>query len=163
MCRVSPEELPPRVTLARNQAEDLRLLLGAVHIPAVSAELKPFALVVEDDVANCDALTEALKTRGRSARSASTAEVEAVRLARSLNPDLVVIDYRLPDITGAEVCRRRGEDPETEGLPVIAVIGFARRTPKRWMPQPMQCSPSPAVSILLLPQRACSFRSKAEA
>ena len=112
----------PNRDAARNQAEYLRLLLGTGHTPAVSAELKPFALVVEDDVANCDALTEALKTVGVRALGVHSGG-EAVRLARALTPDLVVIDYRLPDITGAEVCRRLREDPETEALPVIAVTG----------------------------------------
>jgi CheY-like chemotaxis protein len=110
----------PTRDAARNQAEYLRLLLGAGHVPAIDAELKPFALVVEDDVANCDALTEALKTVGIRALGVHSG-AEAVRLARSLTPDLVVIDYRLPDITGAEVCRLLRADPETETLPVIAV------------------------------------------
>ena len=107
---------------ARNQAEYLRLLLSADHMPVVSAELRPFALVVEDDVENCDALTEALKLVGIRALGVHRG-MEAVRLARALTPDLIVIDYRLPDISGAEVCRRLRNDPETEALPVIAVTG----------------------------------------
>jgi CheY-like chemotaxis protein len=110
----------PTRDAARNQAEYLRLLLSADHIPAVNAELKPFALVVEDDLQNCEALTEALKTVGVRALGVHSGG-EAVRLARALTPDLVVIDYRLPDISGAEVCRRLRSDPETEGLPIIAV------------------------------------------
>ena len=112
----------PNRDAARNQAEYLRLLMSADHIPAVSTELKPFALVVEDDVNNCEALTEALRTVGVRALGVHTG-AEAVRLARALTPDLVVIDYRLPDISGAEVCRRLRNDPETEALPVIAVTG----------------------------------------
>lgn len=107
---------------ARNEAEYLRLLLSADSIPAPSAELKPFALVVEDDLNNCDALTEALKTVGVRALGVQTG-TEAVKLARALMPDLVVIDYRLPDMNGAEVCRRLRESPDTEPLPIIAVTG----------------------------------------
>ena len=112
----------PTRDAARNQAEYLRLLLSADHMPVVSAELKPFALVVEDDVENCDALTEALKLVGVRALGVHSG-LEALRLARALTPDLVVIDYRLPDISGAEVCRRLRYDPETEALPIIAVTG----------------------------------------
>ena len=112
----------PSRDAARNQAEYLRLLLGAGHIPAATSELKPFALVVEDDEENCDALIEALKTIGVRALGVHSGS-EGVRLARSLMPDLVVIDYRLPDISGAEVCRRLRADAETETLPVIAVTG----------------------------------------
>jgi CheY-like chemotaxis protein len=107
---------------ACNQAEYLRLLLGAGHVPVIGVHLKPFALVVEDDEANCDALTDALKTLGVRALGVHSG-AEAIRLARDLTPDLVVIDHRLPDISGAEVCRRLREDPETEKLPVIAVTG----------------------------------------
>lgn len=107
---------------ARNEAEYLRLMLSADHMPASNAELKPFALVVEDDVGNCDALTDALKTVGVRALGVHSGR-EAVRLARALTPDLVVVDYRLPDISGAEVCRRLRDDPETELLPIIAVTG----------------------------------------
>ena len=49
---------------------------------------------------------------------------EAVRLAKALTPDLIVVEYCLPDISGAEVCRRLRSDPETEPLPVIAVTGL---------------------------------------
>lgn len=107
---------------ARNEAEYLRLMLSAESTPAPGAELKPFALVVEDDVGNCDALTEALKTVGIRALGVHSGS-EAVRLAKALVPDLVVVDYRLPDISGAEVCRLLRDDPETEALPIIAVTG----------------------------------------
>lgn len=107
---------------ARNEAEYLRLLLESDSMPLPAAELKPFALVVEDDQDNCDAFAEALKAVGMRALGVNRG-VEAVRLAKALAPDLIVIDHRLPDITGAEVCRRLRDDPETEPLPVIAVTG----------------------------------------
>ena len=112
---------------ARNEAEYLRLLLSADSMPVVNTQLKPFALVVEDDIDNCDALTEALKTAGVRALGVQSG-IEAVRLARALTPDLVVIDYRLPDISGAEVCRRLRDDPETQPLPIVAVTG----SPEAW-------------------------------
>ena len=107
---------------ARNEAEYLRLLLESDSMPLPPAELKPFALVVEDDENNCEAFAEALKAAGMRALGVHRG-VEAVRLAKVLAPDLIVIDHRLPDITGAEVVRRLRDDPETEPLPVIAVTG----------------------------------------
>ena len=105
---------------ARNEAEYLRLLLDADGLAAPSTSLKPFALVIEDDADNCEALAEALKSVGIRALGVGLG-LEGVRLAKALAPDLIVIDHRLPDITGAEVCRRLRDDPETEPLPVIAV------------------------------------------
>lgn len=110
------------VDAARNEAEYLRLMLEADSITPPKGELKPFALVVEDDPDSCEAFTEALKSIGVRAMGVGNGH-EAVRLAKALTPDLIIIDYRLPDITGAEVCRRLREDPETEPLPVIAVTG----------------------------------------
>ena len=107
---------------ARNEAEYLRLLLEADHMPIASAEPKPFALVVEDDPDSCEAFAEALKAIGVRALGVSHG-AEAIRLAKALSPDLIVIDYRLPDITGAEVCRRLRSDADTEPVPIIAVTG----------------------------------------
>ncbi len=107
---------------ARNEAEYLRLLLESGHLHAGTAELKPFALVVDDDVNNCEAFAEALKSVGIRALGVHRG-IEAERLAKALSPDLIVVDYRLPDISGAELCRRLRDDPETEPVPIIAVTG----------------------------------------
>lgn len=107
---------------ARNEAEYLRLLLEAGHLHAGTAELKPFALVVDDDVNNCEAFAEALKSVGIRALGVHRG-IEAERLAKALSPDLIVVDHRLPDISGAELCRRLRDDPETEPVPIIAVTG----------------------------------------
>ena len=107
---------------ASNEAEYLRLLLESDSLPPASAELKPFALVVEDDENNCEAFAEALKGVGFRALGVNRG-AEALRLCKALAPDLVVIDYRLPDMTGAELCRRLREDPDTEPMPIIAVTG----------------------------------------
>ena len=105
---------------AFNEAEYLRLLFESDSLPAPPSALKPFALIVDDDEDNCDAFTEALKSVGIRAL-AVTRGLDGLRLAKALAPDLIIIDHRLPDISGAEVCRRLRDDPETEPVPVIAV------------------------------------------
>lgn len=112
----------PTTEAAVNEAEYLRLLLEADNLPAASAELKPFALVVEDDGDNREAFAEALKSIGIRTLGVGTG-LEGIRLAKALAPDLIVLDHRLPDISGAEVCRRLRDDPETEPVPVLAVTG----------------------------------------
>lgn len=111
----------PSRQAALNEAEYLRLLLHAAHRPgARRGGLKPFVLVIEDDKDNCEALSEALRLSGM--RTLGCARGAAgVELARQLAPDLIVIDYRLPDVSGAEVCRRLRSDPETAPTPIIAV------------------------------------------
>lgn len=107
---------------AHNEAEYLRLLLDSDHLPAGAGELKPFALVVEDDLDSCEAFSQALKSVGIRALGVNSG-TEALRLAKALGPDLIIVDYRLPDINGAEICRRLRDDPETEPVPIIAVTG----------------------------------------
>lgn len=114
----------PTSDAALNEAEYLRLLMGADAIPSAHTQLRPFVLLVDNDAENCDAFAEALRGVGVRALGVNTAH-DALKFARDLTPDLIVIDYTLPDLGGAEVCRRLRDDPETEPLPIIAVTGAA--------------------------------------
>ena len=62
-------------------------------------------LVVEDDAAIADVLRRALRQEGHEVRSAEDG-VEALELAESFAPDLVILDLGLPKLDGVEVCRR---------------------------------------------------------
>jgi DNA-binding response OmpR family regulator len=62
-------------------------------------------LVVEDDAAITDVLRRALRQEGHEVRSAEDG-VEALELAESFVPDLVILDLGLPKLDGVEVCRR---------------------------------------------------------
>ena len=132
---------------ACNEAEYLRLLLEADQLPTAAADLKPFALVVEDDLDNCEAFAEALKSVGMRVLGVNRG-MEAARLAKALSPDLIVVDYRLPDITGAELCRRLRDDPDTEPVPIIAVTGA---------PDAMRADGCVADAILTKPCRMDTF------
>jgi CheY-like chemotaxis protein len=139
------------VDAARNEAEYLRLLLDTDSFAPAIADLKPFALIVEDDSDSCDAYTEALKSINVRAMGVGTG-TEGVRLAKALTPDLIVVDYRLPDITGAEVCRRLREDPITEPVPMIAITG---------MPDALREDGCVADAILTKPCRLDTFLAAA--
>jgi CheY-like chemotaxis protein len=110
----------PTRQAAFNEAEYLRLLLRAASETSPKRGLKPFALVIEDDRDNREALSEALRVSGMRALGCRSGG-DGLSLARELAPDLIVIDYRLPDVSGADVCRRLREDPETASTPIIAV------------------------------------------
>ena len=110
----------PTRQAALNEAEYLRLLLDAAHRPATKRGLRPFALVIEDDRDNRDAFREALRLSGMRALGCSHGS-EGLALARELAPDLIVIDYRLPDVSGAEVCRQLRSEPDVAATPIIAI------------------------------------------
>ncbi|HVW83579.1 MAG TPA: response regulator, partial [Bryobacteraceae bacterium] len=79
---------------------------------------QPLVLNVDDDLAGRYAVGRTLKQSGYDVRDAGTGE-EALRLAAALRPDVILLDIRLPDIDGFEVCRRIRQNPELVGTVII--------------------------------------------
>lgn len=75
-------------------------------------------LIVEDDVDLAEMLKTYFRTHGYDVATASWGE-DAVRMALENVPDVAVLDIRLPDIDGYEVCRRLRQHRLTQNLPVI--------------------------------------------
>src|SRR5260370_12053524 len=51
--------------------------------------------------------------------------LEAINLARDKQPDLILMDIKLPDICGLDVTRRLKQNDLTKSIPIIAVTAFA--------------------------------------
>jgi len=66
-------------------------------------------LVVDDDQVICELVASTLAEHGYQTRRASDAR-EALYLIDRETPDVVILDVRLPDISGYQVCRRIRED-----------------------------------------------------
>ena len=69
----------------------------------------------------------ALEESGFVVVSASTGS-DAITRARHLRPDVVVLDLRLPDMNGWEVCTALKTDPRTDRIPVIVLTAAATST-----------------------------------
>jgi len=78
-------------------------------------------LVVEDDAAIADVLRRVLRQEGHEVRSAEDG-VEALELAESFVPDLVILDLGLPKLDGVEVCRRLRAESDAPILILTARI-----------------------------------------
>lgn len=74
-------------------------------------------LVVDDRPQNRYIMGRALERAGYDVREAATGQ-QALNLAR-IPPHLIVLDVRLPDMDGFEVCRRLKLDPTTAVIPVV--------------------------------------------
>jgi PAS domain S-box-containing protein len=74
-------------------------------------------VVVDDKEGTRYTLARLLRKAGYVVREAATGE-EALRLAAE-KPDLIVLDIKLPDINGLEVCRRVKADPATTAVLVL--------------------------------------------
>ena len=75
-------------------------------------------LVVDDDADIRVAVEETLKMAGYDAGGASTGAGALAEINRQL-PDLVLLDWMLPDVDGPEVCRRLRLAPETARVPIV--------------------------------------------
>jgi two-component system phosphate regulon response regulator PhoB len=80
--------------------------------------LKPYILVVEDEESLATLLQYNLDKEGFRVAVATDGE-EALLLIDEGLPDLVVLDWMLPKVSGVEVCRRLRARPETRNLPII--------------------------------------------
>lgn len=82
--------------------------------------MKDNILAVDDTPASLRLLTDILKDEGYEVRSAISGEL-ALHAAVAHPPDLVLLDIRMPEMDGFEVCRRLKSDPATCAVPVIFV------------------------------------------
>jgi len=78
----------------------------------------PRLLVIDDTPQNARLLEAVLSPQGYSVVLASSGS-DGLEKVRSEEPDLVLLDIVMPDMTGYDVCRRLREDPVTELLPVV--------------------------------------------
>ncbi len=81
-------------------------------------------LVIDDSAMLLSFVEEILGEANYRAVTAPTGE-EGLRMSESEAPDLILLDYVLPDVKGDEVCRRLLQNPVTEKIPVVFMSGFA--------------------------------------
>lgn len=79
---------------------------------------KSHILIVEDDLDLAEMLNAYFRVQGYEVQTAAWGE-DAVRITQEEPPDLVVLDIRLPDIDGYEVCRRLRTHRRTQDVPII--------------------------------------------
>ncbi|MCA9965088.1 MAG: response regulator transcription factor [Anaerolineales bacterium] len=84
----------------------------------VDEKKKQTIFIVEDDVDLCEMLTAYFRVQGYDVKNANRGE-DAVTAIQEVLPDLAVLDIRLPDIDGFEVCRKMREGRRTQNIPVI--------------------------------------------
>ena len=89
-----------------------------------AGQTKPLVMVVEDDAAIATLLRYNLEKSGYRVEEAVDGQEAVTRIAET-KPDLVLLDWMLPTMSGIEVCRQIRRRPETRELPVIMVTARA--------------------------------------
>jgi CheY-like chemotaxis protein len=85
----------------------------------------PVILNVDDDEAGRYVVSRQLKKAGYDIVEAANG-ADALRLAEEHKPDLILLDVRLPDMDGFEVCRRIRANPRISGIPVLQLSASYR-------------------------------------
>lgn len=81
-------------------------------------------LVVEDNTINLELVVALLEQEDCEVLVAETAD-EALSLAQTAHPDLILMDVQLPGMTGYEATHRLKADPATAPIPVVALTAQA--------------------------------------
>lgn len=94
--------------------------------PARGASTKPpkknLILIVDDDPAMRVVLKSIADAKGFATLEAANGQ-EAIALALSEKPSLVLLDLQMPVLNGLEAVRQMKQDPESKDIPVIAITG----------------------------------------
>src|SRR5436305_611237 len=86
----------------------------------MTAPASPKILVVDDLPQNVRLLEAVLASKGYDVVSALSG-VEALEKASTESPDLVLLDVKMPEMDGYEVCRRLRAAPATRFLPIVMI------------------------------------------
>jgi len=85
-----------------------------------TAPVPPLVLIVDDNERNRRLAGEVLRAAGLATIDAASGR-ESIALAVARQPDVILLDLRLPDIDGTEVASRLRSDARTSGIPIVAL------------------------------------------
>nr|WP_172684225.1 response regulator [Desulfosarcina cetonica] len=86
-------------------------------------------LIVDDSVNSLKLLVDLLSSQGYHIRPAANGDM-ALRSATESIPDLILLDVKMPDMDGHEVCRRLKADEKLRQIPVIFISGIENKSSK---------------------------------
>lgn len=89
--------------------------------------MKPTVMIVEDEEALLTLLQYNLDKEGYKVLAAADGE-EADLMIRETTPDLILLDWMLPGLSGIELCRRLRGRPETRNVPIIMITARGEET-----------------------------------
>ncbi|RGP35238.1 phosphate regulon transcriptional regulator PhoB [Pseudotabrizicola alkalilacus] len=85
---------------------------------------QPVVLLVEDEPAQREVLAYNLESEGFRVVQAANGE-DALMMVDEDTPDIIILDWMMPELSGIEVCRRLKIRPETRGIPIIMLSARA--------------------------------------
>ena len=98
------------------------------NIPMESIESgKRKVLIVDDDAEIVELLVDILSRDGRFETKTASSGYEAGIATQRFRPELILLDYMLPDVNGNVVCQTIRRNPEFENIKIIIVSGVVKQ------------------------------------
>lgn len=85
-------------------------------------------LVVDDDPVLLDMMRDLLSRDGRFDVRITSSGYDAGLLTAQFRPDVIVLDYMLPDINGQQVCKRIRSNPDMADVFIVIISGVVRQS-----------------------------------
>lgn len=116
----------PGSRFRRIPLDSLRSFMRENNIPVEQLESgRKRILVVDDDEQIVEMMVELLQKDGRFEVASASSGYDAGILTEQLRPDVMLLDFKLPDINGNVVCRRVRSNPHYEHMKIIIISGAA--------------------------------------
>jgi excisionase family DNA binding protein len=116
----------PGSKFRRIPRESLLQFMRENNIPAADLDSgKRKVLIVDDDEAILEMLVELLERDGRFDVRVARSGYEAGMNTQEFEPDVIVLDYKLPDINGNRVCQTLRANPRFSQIKIVMISGVA--------------------------------------
>jgi DNA-binding response OmpR family regulator len=104
---------------------DKKLLQSALRVVTLAFAMRKIILAVDDDTPTLELLEDIFLLHSDYKFHSATNGKDALKLARKLQPDLILLDIRMPDMNGYEVIEELKSDDRTAMIPVIMLSGLS--------------------------------------
>lgn len=101
-------------------------MLANQDFAAIVVGMPKKILIVEDNDLNLKLFRDLLGANGYVTFETKEG-IEAIAMTRNIQPDLIVMDIQLPEISGLDITRKIKADGDIRHIPVIAVTAFAMK------------------------------------
>jgi len=95
-----------------------------------TGSLQRSVLCIDDDPDSLDLIETILGHAGAYKLLKAATGAAGLELALEVAPDLILLDFDLPDAHGLDILKRLREDPRTGSIPVIGISGTSHPTPR---------------------------------
>lgn len=99
-------------------------LCRGVALPASDHSARPKILVADDNQLTLELIADTLEPQGYDVRYVKTGK-RCLEEARIGNPDLILLDLRLPGDDGETIAKSLRSDPRTSRIPIVAVTAYS--------------------------------------